>query len=415
MSEAVLPLAQAAISRRVINFVNVAHACDHLLMLIFPTAVLGMGSDFGLGYGDLLALSVGSFVAFGIFSLPAGWLGDRWSRRDMLAVFFIGSGATAILTGFATQPWHLAAGLTLIGMFAAIYHPVGNTLIVAHAEKLGRAMGINGVWGNLGIAFAALLTGTLVQWFGWRFAYFIPGAVFIGFGVAYLLLVPRDIDAPKRSGKRAAAPPPRAMMIRALAILALVSIAGGFTFNVATLTLPKLIQERIDLGNLAAFGVGATAAVIYTFGAVAQLLIGGSIDKLTLRRVFLPLSILQAPCLFLAGYAAGWPLIGLAAGIMFGIFGQVTVNDAMMARYTAEAWRSRAYGVRYVLNFGSSAVAVPVIGWLHERSGGLADVYSVAAVFGLVIFIGALAFPHRPEELAPSIPQDTAPRAQAAE
>jgi MFS family permease len=74
-------------SRRIRGFINIAHAIDHMFMLIFPTAVLGMIDAFGKSYGELLTLSIGGFVAFGAGSIPSGWLGDKWSRRNMLAIF----------------------------------------------------------------------------------------------------------------------------------------------------------------------------------------------------------------------------------------------------------------------------------------------------------------------------------------
>lgn len=163
-------------SRRVIAFVNIAHTIDHMFILIFPTAVLAMGESFDRSYGELLALSLGGFIAFGAGSIPSGWLGDKWSRRNMLAVFFIGIGASTILTGFSQSELMLAVALTFIGLFASIYHPVGGALLASHAAKLGRELGINGVWGNLGIAFAALVTAGIAQYLGWRWAFSFPAA-----------------------------------------------------------------------------------------------------------------------------------------------------------------------------------------------------------------------------------------------
>jgi MFS family permease len=126
---------------RVISFINIGHLVDHLVMLIFPTAVLGMQADFDRSYSELIALAVGGFVMFGAGSLPAGWLGDRWSRRHMMAVFFLGLGAATIATGFALTYWQLALGLAAIGLFAAIYHPVGTAMLVTHTNRLGHAIG----------------------------------------------------------------------------------------------------------------------------------------------------------------------------------------------------------------------------------------------------------------------------------
>src|SRR5690625_1998863 len=112
--------------------------------------------------------SVGAFFLFGLGSVPSGRLGDLWGRRPMMLVFFFGLGAAAILTAFAKEPWQLALGLTLIGSFASIYHPVGIPMLVERASRPGAVIGINGLAGNLGVAGAAVLTGFLVQWWGWR-------------------------------------------------------------------------------------------------------------------------------------------------------------------------------------------------------------------------------------------------------
>ena len=73
-------------------FLNLGHAYDHLFMLLFATAVITMASEFSLTYGEMLALATPGFIAFGAGALPAGWLGDRWSRPHMMVIFFIGIG-----------------------------------------------------------------------------------------------------------------------------------------------------------------------------------------------------------------------------------------------------------------------------------------------------------------------------------
>lgn len=385
-------------SERVIRFINIAHALDHMLMLIFATAVLGMGGAFGASYGELLKLSLGGFIAFGAGSLPAGWLGDVWSRRNMMAVFFIGVGAAAVLTGFSTSRPMLAAFLTLVGVFASIYHPVGTAMLTAHAEKLGRAIGVNGVWGNLGVAFAALVTGTLMEFLGWRAAFVVPGLASVAVGIAFLALVPDDRPA-RKAAQRPSAPIPRSVVIHAFAVLALVTVAGSLVFNATTVAMPKVFDERLTALAHTPLGVGVLAAIIFTLGAVSQLIVGRLVDKHPLRTVFLPLAALQAPSLLFAAWAENWLMLALAAAMMFAIFGQVTINDAMVARYTSQEWRARAYALRYVMSFGASAGALPLVAYLHDRAGGFGPVFIVMAGFGLLVFLGAVLFPHRPEEL----------------
>ena len=154
--------------RTLVSFINLGHFIDHLAMLVFPTVVIALGREWGMPYSELLPMALGGFIAFGAFALPAGWLADHWSRYKMMVVFFLGIGASLFLTGFAQSSWQIGVGLFVTGMFAAIYHPVGIAMLVAAPEKMGRALGWNGLWGNLGLAAAALVSGALMDTFGWR-------------------------------------------------------------------------------------------------------------------------------------------------------------------------------------------------------------------------------------------------------
>ena len=385
-----------SLARRVINYVNIAHLFDHMFMLIFPTAVLAMGADFGNSYGELLALSIGGFIAFGAGSIPSGWLGDKWSRRHMLGVFFLGIGTAAIFTGLTSSMITLAIGLTLMGLFASIYHPVGTAMLTAHAdalspETLGRELGTNGVWGNVGVACAALVTGAIAQFLGWRFAFILPGAISILFGIAYLVIVPEHASPPRKGKPQKAVP--RAIAMRAFAVLAVVGVSGGVVFNAATIVLPKLFSERLH--DLIGTPVGISLLVfsVYLAGALAQLIIGRLVDRYTLKQIFVVVSFLQAPCLLLAGYLGGLWLILPCLGVMFAVFGQVTINDTMVARYTSDEWRARAFSLRYLLSFGASATAVPLIALVYESGGGFDMLFGVLATLGLSIFLSALVFP----------------------
>ena len=136
---------QARIS---IGFINWAHALDHYVMLIFPTVVISLEAIYGRSYAELIALGTASFIAFGIFSLPAGWLADRWSRRNMMALFYAGCGISLLAAGVAPNLVALACALFAVGMFAAIYHPVGTSMLIEQASARGRSLAFNGVCGN---------------------------------------------------------------------------------------------------------------------------------------------------------------------------------------------------------------------------------------------------------------------------
>jgi len=390
-------------SKTVIGFVNAAHLIDHYALLIFPTAVLGMTAEFGMTYGGLLALATGGFVAFGAGSMPAGWLGDRWSRRGMMAVFFFGIGLALLATSVSQGPTALAICLTAVGLFGAIYHPVGGALLAAHATKLGSTLGINGVFGNVGVAFAALCTGALVTWAGWRVAFAVPGVLSIAIGVIFLKYVSPAADRPA-AAKKAGPPLPRALMIRAFAVMAVVMTAGSMIFNATTVALPKLFDERVGLFTDTPLGVGVIVSGVYLCGAVAQVIVGRWLDRHSLKTAFLPIAALLAPCLALSIVATDWAMIAVGMLLMFAVFGQVTVNDAMVARYTSDSWRARAYAVRYLLSFGAAAGVVPALSILHDRTGDFGRALTILVGCGAIVLLGALIFPNRPDEIAPPRP-----------
>jgi MFS family permease len=383
---------------RVIGFVNAAHFIDHYAMLIFAAAVIIMGPALGMRYAELLPYATPGFIAFGAGSLVTGWLGDRWSRRHMMVIFYLGIGASMIAVGLVSTPLQLGAALLSIGVFASIYHPVGTAMIVSYAERLGREMGMNGVWGNLGVASSALLTGVIGQYLGWRLAFIVPGVVTILVGAAFAALVAHE----DRKGARQAAAQARVArehMWRVVVALFIVVIAISTTFNAVTVALPKLFAERLAGLTQSPALLGAIAAGVYVFGAMTQYTIGQLLDRHALKTVALPLSFVLAPFLYLAASLSDLPLILVSIGIVMGAFGQVTVNDAMIGKYTAEEWRSRAYAVRYFIGFTAAGASVGLVAWLY-RQGGFATMLHAFA--GLCLFAIAAALMLPPEIKVPA-------------
>ena len=377
---------------RVIGFVNAAHFIDHYSMLIFAAAVIIMGPALGMTYADLLPYATPGFIAFGAGSLLTGWLGDRWSRRHMMVIFFVGIGVSMISVGLVQTPLQLGAALLSIGIFASIYHPVGTAMIVSYANKLGREMGLNGVCGNLGVASSALVTGVIGQYLGWRFAFIIPGTITILIGIVFASTVVHE----DRTGTRQAAAQARVAkqdMWRVVLALLIVVIAISTTFNAVTVALPKLFAERLaDLTRSPAL-LGVIAACVYVFGAVTQYTIGKLLDRHSLKTVALPLSFVLAPLLYIAASLSDLPLILASIGIVMGAFGQVTVNDAMVGKYTSEEWRSRAYAVRYFVGFTAAGISVGLVAWLYEH-GGFVTMLHAFGVLCLLTIVAAIILPY---------------------
>lgn len=379
----------ATLSRRTIIFVNIAHAFDHFVLLIYPTAVIAIAAERGLDYSDLIRLATGAFVAFGLCSLPMGWLADRFGRRNMLGVFFLGYGASCLAMTQASSSWALAGCLLTLGIFSAIYHPIGSAMLVTHARQLGRDLGWNGVWGNLGAAGASAVTAGLTAFFGWRMAFALPGAFCILCGLAFLWAVRGDGDVAAK-GKSASHTGAVARPLALLAVFAVAIVAGGMTFNVTTIAMPKVIDERMGLDMTLAL-TGSLATGVLILGALTQLTVGRLLDRFPVPNIFVALAALQPIGLCVAAASTGVPLLFGLVLVTAAIYGQVVVNDAMVARYVPPEYRAKAFSVRYFLGFTASGFAAPLIAALHAH-GGFPNVLGATVLFGATVFVCALTF-----------------------
>ena len=362
-SPASAPAAPLAFSRSVNLLLNIAHAVDHMFLLIFAAAVATIAAEFGFAsWEDLMPYGVGAFFLFGIGSLPSGRLGDLWGRRAMMVIFFFGMGVAAILTSLTQNAWQLAAALTLIGAFASIYHPVGIPMLVQHAKNPGATIGVNGLAGNLGIAVAAVVTGFLIKWLGWRAAFVIPGLLSIACGVLFAWICPREHEAPaKRKGGAKVALSPAALA-RAFLVMTTAAVTASLLFNLTTNGNGQLVTERFRgiIEDPATLGI--LLGVVYAVASVAQVIVGRLIDRHALKPLYLWIVLGQIPLLLLAANAQGWMLFVLLTATMAFIFGAIPFTDAMIVRYVDDRLRSRVAGMRLAVSFSISSCAVWLLG-----------------------------------------------------
>jgi MFS family permease len=374
--------------RLVIGFLNWAHALDHFVILIYPTVVIELAAVYGRSYASLIALSTASFVAFGLFALPAGWLGDHWSRRNLMMAFYIGCGLSLVAAAFAPSLTVLAIALFSLGVFAAIYHPVGTAMIIEHAKERGRTLAFNGVCGNLGVSLAAGITAALTAALSWRGAFLVPGLICIATGIIYFWLSPPEH---RHAAARSRAPDVALSPIIAAAIFALfvvVALSAGLVFNTISVALPKIVDERVSSG-ISLVLVGGLTTAVFLCGAVAQITVGRLVERIPPHILFAAIAVMQFSGVVWAAYANGATLLIALAFTMAAIYGQITVNDLLIARYTADAWRGRIYAVRYFITFMISGVAVSMIALLYAR-GGFGLVLGATAIIAMGFLVAAI-------------------------
>jgi MFS family permease len=385
-------------------FLNVGHFIDHMATLIFATvAAVALTREWNMTFAELAPYATPGFMAFGLFSVPAGWLGDRWSREGMMAVFFVGIGLATLATAFASTPFELACGLFAIGAFAAIYHPVGLALLMDRYAKAGMAIAINGVWGNLGIACAALWTGILIDLAGWRAAFIVPGLISVGLGIAYAIVFRPEIAAPSPHARaKSAAPPPAQQgraraglpldLIRAAAIVFVIISLVSFVFQTTSFAIPKVFQERLgDIGT-SATAIGGLTFAVFALASLAQLAAGSVLDTWGPRKVMMITAGLECVFFALMSGLTNWLAFAATLAFLVTVFGQVPVMDYMIGKLARSEARSLTYGVRYVVGFGVAATTVPMVAYVHA-TWGFDALFQILAIVAALIFLCVAGLP----------------------
>ncbi len=381
-------------------YLNFGHFIDHMLILIFAKAAFSAGIDFGFGkdgaYAEMLFYGIPSLVLFGACAPIAAHMADHWNRNGMLTVFFVGIGLASILTGFAQSLLQVGLGLALIGIFASIYHPVGIAMVIEGGGKVGWRLGVNGLWGNMGVAAAPLVTGLILVQFDWRMAFIIPGSISILIGLGFLGFVRSvDVRAPEaiRQEKELIGFAPGWQ--RALVSLALVTAAGGFVFGAMTFLIPRLFEVRMQGITSDIAVTGTLASIIYAVAAFAQLVVGRAIDKRSIKNVLIFIAVGQPLLLFLMAMQTDYALFTVSLLAMGFVFGQIPITDAVLSQYVPDQWRAKVLSIKFLINLVIGALALMTARYLLSTGAGFEAVMRVISIAACFIVGAAILLPNR--------------------
>jgi len=382
-------------ARLALGFSCIAHTITHLMMLIYPVVVLSLERVFNKPYAELLPLSFAGFVLYGVAALPAGWLADRFSATGMMVVFFLGIGLSSIGTGFAEGPLGIAVGLGSIGLFAAIYHPVGIAWLVRHAESRGKALGFNGVFGSLGTAAAALVAASLTELFGWRWAFIVPGIVACAVGIAFIVVLRTGAIQETKIDRVQAEAPSRNDTLRASLILFGTMFVTGLLFQTLSVVMPKLFEQRIGdvLAEIGTVGVAGMVTIVYLISMGAHLLGGYLADRASAKTIYFVAYLLQVPTLFLAASIDSLLLIVVAGLAVFWNVASAAPENMLLAHFTPAKWRATAYGAKFVLALGVGALGVPLVAAVHEQTGDFVWTFWIMGGLAILVTLVALWLP----------------------
>lgn len=374
-----------------IIFSNVGHGFSHMFTLLYATAVLYLPKVFDLPYGELLSLSSLGLVLFGVAALPAGWLGDRWSQIGMMAIFFLGIGVGAIVVGLAVGPERLFIGLTLIGLFGSIYHPVGIAWVVALANKQGMTLGINGVFGNTGSAIAPVFVGLMIDYVTWRAAFIIPGVLSIFVGTGLLLVWRAGWIRDVTKDRTPTVAPDSSAFFRVFIVLTITMACSGIVYTGLTNTMPKLMEMGLSAALAASYTeIGVFVGIISGLASLSSIFGGWMADRYSARSIYIIFWTLQIPILFTIVSLSDVPLLVAVLLVLSFMLAFAAAENMLVAQYTPFRWRAVAYGAKFVLALGVGGLTVHLAGWLFDSNGDFGVLFALFG--GAAILAAAAAF-----------------------
>ncbi|MGH9322983.1 MAG: MFS transporter [Vicinamibacteria bacterium] len=383
-------------------FSSIGHLLIHFCTAFFFVIVLTLEQEWELPYHDLLELWTLGSLLVGLAALPAGLLSDRLGASTMMAVFFLGMGGASCVAGLTSSPGSLMLALAAIGVFASIYHPVGIPWLVRNTELArGKALGINGVFGNVGSAMSGVVSGALIDVAGWRAAFLVPGVFTILVGVALVLAVAFGLVQDRKSEPGLASTESSSDSRKVFSILLVTMFVGGLIYHSTQASLPKLIELRHQgLVGEGALGVGFLVALVYAAAGATQVIGGHLADRLPLKKVYMGAILFQVPLLVLASSLGGPALLAIATLMVMGNTAALPAENLLLARYTPEKRHGLAFGVKFVLFFAAAPLAVTIASFVSARTGEFYWLYVFLAGSALVALLFAALLPGKPRAYA---------------
>ena len=350
----------------------------HMFAAFYFVIVLTIEKEWSISYDQLIRLwSLGALL-IGIGAIPFGWLSDKWSRSGTMTIMFIGMGFASISCGFSNSISYLFFSLSLLGLFCSIYHPVGIPWIIHSSNRQGRALGINGIFGGVGIGSGAFVAGTLTELLNWQLAFILPGilSIVIGFILIYLIYMDKIsyknyfINTDRRDHS------PNEMVLIAF-IMLLSMFAIGLSFHNTQTALPKVFELRI--GNINTIQIGLMIGIIYFISGVTTFAGGLMADRFNLKAIYLIGIFMQFPCYLAIAYVSGYSLLILC--IMAAVFNAsiLPTENLLLGSFTPQKYHGVVYGIKFILAFGSGPISVFLI----------SEIYSITLEFTYLFLINA--------------------------
>jgi MFS family permease len=384
-------------------YLNIGHLLDHFMMLIFAKAAFDAGREFGLSYEEIIVYGTLGVIMFGAAAPLAGWLADKYSRAILITVYPFGLGLGGLLATFSQSTEMLGISLGVLGFFAAIYHPVGIAMLTKRPGKIGLRVGVNGVWGNMGVAAAPVFTGILIAYADWRLGFLLPSIFCICFGLFQLFAFVENEEINLKNIKNKAASTLSSPFSEGWKIvlfaLSITTLSGGFIFGALTFLIPRLFEvSMVQISSDVAI-TGLLAGLVYAIASFSQIGTGWLVDKVPPKYVLSAMGLGQLIFIYIASQSSDYNLLFIMLAAMIFVFGQVPITDVILVKYVQDSWRGRVLSIKFMVNLSAGASVLPITSLLLKNGYNFSFVLQCLSVISIAVIISGLLLPNKKSNL----------------
>ena len=373
-------------------YINIGHFLDHFMMLIFAKAAFDAGRHFGLGYDEIIIYGTLGLFLFGAAAPLAGWLADKYSRSIIIIIYPFGVSLGAFLCFLSSSPIMLGFSIGVIGFFAAIFHPVGIAMLIRDSKKVGFRLGVNGVWGNMGVAAAPVLTGFIILNSNWQLSFLVPSIICFIFGLAQLRGF-KEIDIQEEKTKQKTSNGLVEGWKIVLISLTMTTLAGGFIFGSLTFLIPRIFEVNLSGISVDIAITGLLAGIVYAIASLSQVGVGYLIDRYSPKIILGFVGIGQFFLIYLSSLYIDYALFFVMLMAMFFVFGQVPITDAILVRYVDDRWRARILSIKFLINLCAGASVLPLVSLFLGYGYNFSDLLMILSCLAIFVVISAYMLP----------------------
>ena len=373
-------------------YINIGHFLDHFMMLIFAKAAFDAGRQFGIGYDEISMYGTLGLFLFGAAAPLAGWLADKYSRSIIIIIYPFGVSLGAFLCFLSSSPIMLGFSIGVIGFFAAIFHPVGIAMLIRDSNKVGVRLGVNGVWGNMGVAAAPVLTGFIILNSNWQLSFLVPSLICLIFGIAQLRGF-KEIDIKEEKTKQKISNGLVEGWKIVLLSLTMTTLAGGFIFGSLTFLIPRIFEVNLSGISVDIAITGLLAGIVYAIASLSQVGVGYLIDRYSPKIILGFVGIGQFLLIYLSSLYIDYALFFVMLMAMFFVFGQVPITDAILVRYVDDQWRARILSVKFLINLCAGASVLPLVSLFLGYGYTFSDLLTILSCLAIFVVISAYMLP----------------------